>query len=88
MLRYPAIHIDESRCTVPFDCKRCLQVCPQAVFAVEAVKVERGRETDPKEPGAYKLDTPYRDKCVMCHDCIEACPVSALTITLAEEVKS
>ena len=88
MLRYPDIHIDKSKCTVPFDCKRCLQVCPQAVFTMEAVKVERGKETDPKEPGAYNLEAPYRDKCVMCNDCIEVCPVSALTIKLPEEVKA
>jgi ferredoxin len=58
------------------------------VFAVEAVKVERGKETDPEEPGAYKLWAPYRDKCIMCNDCLEVCPVSALAITLPQEVKS
>ncbi|MBW2324085.1 MAG: hypothetical protein JRF41_11325 [Deltaproteobacteria bacterium] len=39
--RYPTIEIDASKCTVPFDCKKCLQACPQAVFLVTAVKVER-----------------------------------------------
>jgi ferredoxin len=45
------------------------------------LKVERGRETNPKEPGNYMMFTPFRDKCTGCNLCIELCPVDALTIT-------
>ena len=79
--RYPTIEIDASQCTIPFDCKKCLQACQQAVFAVTAVKVERGKETNPKEPGAYRLFAPHRDKCTGCNDCVEICPEDAITIT-------
>ena len=79
--RFPTIDIDNTKCTTPFDCKLCLRGCPQSVFSVTAVKVERGRETDPKEPGAYVLMTGHRDKCTGCNDCIELCPVDAITIT-------
>jgi ferredoxin len=82
--RYAQIQIDSQKCQTPFDCKRCLQGCPQSVFQVRAVKVERGRETNPKEPGAYMLFAPYRDKCTGCNLCIELCPVDALTITFPE----
>ena len=85
---YPKIEIDHSKCTVPFDCKKCLQVCPTAVFHVAAVKVEKYRETDKKESDTYVLSAPYRDKCTVCNKCIEVCPVDALTITLPQEVKS
>ena len=85
---YPLIEIDQSRCTVPFDCKKCLQVCPTAVFNVRAVKVEKYRETDKTEPGAYMLAAPYRDKCTVCNRCIEVCPVDAITITVPQEVKA
>ena len=78
---FARIKIDAEKCITPFDCKRCLQGCPQSVFAVYAVKVEKGRETNPKEPGAYILGTPHRDKCTGCNLCIELCPVDALTIT-------
>jgi len=84
---YPRIEIDHSKCTAPFDCKKCLQACPTAVFHVEAVKVEKYRETDKKEPGTYVLSSPYRDKCTVCNKCIEVCPVDAITITVPEEVK-
>jgi len=78
---YAIITIDYKKCTTPFDCKLCLQGCPQSVFHVAAIKVERGRETNPKEPGNYILHTPFRDKCTGCNICLELCPVNALTIT-------
>jgi len=79
--KYPEIRIDPKKCTTPFDCKACLRGCPQSVFAVHAVKVEKGKETDPKEPGSYVLAPLFRDKCTGCMDCIEICPVDAITIT-------
>ncbi len=84
----PQIEIDHSKCTVPFDCKKCLRLCSTAVFHVQVVKVEKYRETDKKEPDAYVLSAPYRDKCTGCNKCIEVCPVDAITITLPEEVKA
>ena len=85
---YPQIAIEHTKCTVPFDCKKCLQACPTAVFSVRAVKVEKYRETDKKEPGAYVLSAPYSDKCIGCNKCIEVCPVDAITIVLPQEVKA
>jgi len=78
---YPVIEIDHTKCTTPFDCKKCLQICPQAVFGVHAVKVDRGVETNPKEPGVYQLAVRYRDKCTVCNDCVNVCPTNALKIT-------
>jgi len=81
MRTIPKIEIDHSMCLTPFDCKKCLQICPQAVFFVEAVKVERFKETNLKEPGAFRLEAPSRYACSGCNDCVEACPVDAITIT-------
>ena len=77
---YAKIKIDKSKCTVPFDCKKCLQICPQAIFDVRPMKMVRLAETDKKEPGAYELFPTYRDKCPACEQCVEVCPVDALTI--------
>ena len=77
----PKMEIDHEKCTVPFLCKKCLLICPQVVFAIRAVKVERGRETDPREPGSYQVGTGPRFKCTGCNDCIEVCPVDAITIS-------
>ena len=82
----PKITIDYSRCTIPFDCKRCLQVCPSGVFFVETLKSERGKETDKKEPGAYRVSAWFRDRCVACMDCVTDCPVNAITIKVPKEV--
>jgi len=78
---YAVIEIDAKKCTTPFDCKGCLAACPQSVFRVTAVKVVKGRETNPKDSGVYELTAPYRDKCSGCNLCIEVCPEDALTVT-------
>ncbi len=83
---YPKIEIDHTKCTVPFDCKKCLRTCPQAIFQVNPIKVERFRETDKKEPGAYRLGVFYLDRCSACGDCVQVCPVNALKVVLPEQV--
>jgi len=76
----PKINIDDTKCTTPFDCKKCLQICPQGVFWVIPVKVVKFQETDQKEPGAWKLTVQYRAMCADCELCVEVCPVDAITI--------
>lgn len=78
------IEIDASKCTTPFACKKCLQVCPQAVFMVAAAKVEKFKETDPKVPGNYFLWAHYIDKCTGCGDCVNVCPEGAIKLVLEE----
>ena len=73
----PAIRIDREKCKAPFECKKCLQICPQAVFAVVPTKVERFKETDPED---YEVEAVFRDKCVICMDCVKACPRNALKV--------
>ena len=74
------LQIDHTKCTTPYYCKKCLQICPQAVFMVRELKAEKFKETDPKVPGNYELSTFWIDKCTGCGDCIIHCPVSALKI--------
>lgn len=83
--RFPKIIIDHEKCQVPFLCKKCLQICPTAVFHVERVmaKEERLKELDPRIPGNYELAVRRRDKCTACNKCIEICPVDALKIEVA-----
>ncbi len=73
----PTIEIDKEKCIAPFDCKICLQVCPQAIFAVAPTKVERFKETDPED---YEVQAVFRDRCVVCMDCVKACPAEALKV--------
>ena len=80
-IKLPKIEIDQSKCTVPFWCKKCLEACPHLVFWVDNVRIERGKEADPREPGVYKLIAVRRDKCTLCNRCVEVCPEGAITIT-------
>ncbi len=61
---FPKITIDFEKCPVPFLCKKCLQICPTAVFHVTRVmaKEERLKEMDPRIDGNYVLFAPRRDK--------------------------
>ena len=82
---FPKITIDQEKCTVPFLCKKCLQICPTAVFHVERVmaKEERLKEMDPRIPGDYVLHARRIDRCTVCNRCIEVCPVDAIKIEVA-----
>ncbi|MFC1919760.1 4Fe-4S dicluster domain-containing protein [Chloroflexota bacterium] len=83
---FPKIIIDYDICTIPYDCKCCLQVCPQAVFSLLTMKNVRYRETDKKEPGAFKVVPFWRDKCTGCGECIDVCPYDAISIVFPEVV--
>lgn len=80
------ITIDYARCIIPFECKRCLFVCPSTVLSVDAVKVEKFKETDPKEPGAYMLLPLYRDRCIGCMECVRVCPEDAIKVKFPKEM--
>jgi ferredoxin len=84
-IRPPKITIDQAKCTVPFLCKKCLQICPDAVFHVTRVmsKEERLKEMDPRIDGNYVLSVARADKCTLCNRCIEVCPVDAIKIEKA-----
>ncbi len=80
--KFPRIEIDQEKCTVPFLCKKCLTVCPTAVFSVGRVmsREKRLEEMDPRIDGNYALAAPQRDKCIVCNLCIDVCPVDAIKI--------
>jgi len=83
-LKFPKIAINYEKCTIPFWCKKCLQLCPQYVFQVYCKKQVKFKESDPREPGNYELLAVRRDKCIMCNKCIDVCPEDAIAITNPE----
>ncbi len=89
--KFPKITIDLEKCTVPFLCKKCLEICPEAILHVTRVmaKEKRLEEMDPRIDGNYALYAPRRDKCTACNLCIEVCPADAIKIEVptAERVR-
>lgn len=81
--KFPQIAIDIVKCTVPFLCKKCMLVCPQAVLGVQhrGDREEKLKELDPRIDGNYICSAHRRDKCTVCNRCIDVCPVDAITIT-------
>ena len=84
--QFPEITIDSEKCTVPFLCKQCLKICPEAVFQVRlpGEKQMRLKENDPRIDGLYELGVLRRDKCYACMRCVEVCPADALTVKMPE----
>ncbi len=81
--KFPKITIDQKKCTVPFLCKKCLQICPEAVFGLSGNRrPERLKEMDPRIDGNYIVEAYYTNKCTVCNKCIEVCPVDAIKIEL------
>ena len=80
-MAYQQIQIDHEKCTTPFACKKCLQICPQAVFSVSVVKMEKFKESDKNEPGTFRLGVAFGDKCIICDECVDVCPVGALKVS-------
>jgi predicted molibdopterin-dependent oxidoreductase YjgC len=69
----PAVDLDRDRCVM---CGRCVRACDEQIGAVALAFVERGIETVIDAPfGKSLMDTP----CVECGQCIEVCPVGALS---------
>ena len=73
----PQIIIDKTKCITPYECKKCLQICPQAVFGVAPTRVERFKETSPED---YEVQAVFRDKCTVCMDCVKVCPTGAVKV--------
>ncbi len=82
--KFPTVTIDRQKCTIPFACKRCIQICPTAVFYVveDKSKQVRLKEMDPREDGNYILHAPFVNKCTVCNKCLDVCPAGAITISL------
>ena len=82
--KFPKITIDLEKCTVPFACKKCLLVCPEGVFHTTRVmaKEKRLEEMDPRIDGNYVVFATRRDKCTGCNQCIDVCPVDAITVEI------
>ena len=88
--KFPKITIDLEKCTVPFLCKKCLQICPTAVFRVSRVmaKEKRLEEMDPRIDGNYALFASRRDKCTICNLCLDVCPVDAIKIEVPTQERA
>jgi len=69
------ITIDYSKCTAPETCRKCLQVCPPAIFMLFSP------ETDSNDPKIWRIDVVFTDLCTKCHACTQVCPTGAIEIT-------
>lgn len=75
----PNIIVDDSRCTNPMACYKCIRVCPTHVLGLAtSVPPQKFRETTPEH---YRLRGVRFQKCSVCLDCVRVCPQQAIQIT-------
>lgn len=71
------IAINREKCPVPIRCRKCVEVCPQCLYKLHLVKIDKGKEM-PEE--AWDLDMWFPDQCVGCLECVKVCPENALRV--------
>jgi len=71
------ITIDHEKCKVPASCRKCLEVCPQAVFKMHLAKIEKYTEAEDKD---WHLDPWYWPSCSGCMECVKKCPLNAIKV--------
>ena len=74
------IDIDRQRCRFamfdPTGCKRCLEVCPVALFGV----VPAEKRVPGTAPIRYRIEVTWPEQCNGCGACIKACSYNAIEI--------
>ena len=80
------ITVDYQKCTKPFACKKCMDICPGNVFLVyqNPMMVRKYQFVDENQPGSYVLLAPMIGKCVGCMECTKVCPNDALKVVIEE----
>lgn len=53
-------------CNVSKGCKKCVDICPVDIFALDGKKIRVVEENE--------------DECTLCELCLKACPSNAITI--------
>ena len=75
-MKKPKIKIDYNKCKKPEDCRKCLNVCPTAVFNLYFT------DKDHHDPKNWKVDAVFPQLCTNCQACIEICSQNAITIKI------
>jgi Pyruvate/2-oxoacid:ferredoxin oxidoreductase delta subunit len=63
------------KCPRPQDCGKCMQICPEAVFALYAPNREKGIA-----PDEYVISPAMQFFCTGCAACVDVCPKKAIRV--------
>jgi NADH-quinone oxidoreductase subunit I len=75
----PKITVDESRCTNPLACRKCLLACPTAVLIVTPkVSPQKFKEIDPRD---FRIKGVHLLHCSLCGECANVCPENAIQVS-------
>ncbi|MBW2366949.1 MAG: 4Fe-4S binding protein [Deltaproteobacteria bacterium] len=69
--------INKDKCTIPLNCRKCLEVCPQCIFQLYPTGIKKFEEIPPEN---WHLRASYQDLCAGCMECVKACPQNAIRV--------
>lgn len=75
------IEWDDTKCTNPLDCCKCLNSCSEGVF----MTYPRDPRGPGKEPGNWAVIPSFLSLCTGCRVCEDVCPQEALVVNVLEE---
>ena len=71
------IAINSEKCKLPMECRKCVAICPQCVYKVHLIRIDKGK----KMPlDAWGLAMWFPDQCRGCLECVRVCPEKALEL--------
>lgn len=75
--------INKKKCTVPAKCRKCLAICPQAVFKLHVGRVEKYKIVADED---WRLDAWYWPSCSGCMECVKICPLKAIKVKKRDDI--
>ena len=75
------IEFDNSKCSDPRDCRKCMDACPEGVF----MTYPQDKREPGKAAGSWAIMPSFIKLCTGCRVCEDVCPQDALTVKVTED---
>lgn len=75
----PKITVDETKCTDPLSCRKCLLTCQTHVLGLGTKVGPKKFQEIPRDK--FRVAGVRLEKCTVCLDCAKVCPNGAIQVS-------